>query len=235
MPHPAFIALLTALSLLSFACQDDPGRIRRAPAPQGQAAAGDPGQFAVEHLEGGELLFEDDFSSPTLGGHWVPSPHPRARVISGWLHIANNKNEPPLWLKLELPEKVRIELDVRTRSGDGDIKVELFGDGQKHQSGYILVHGAHKNAEDWFARLDEHGGDRVTRPSQGAAKDKVYHWALVRTDNRVRWYIDGEPFLMFDDPQPLRGPQHAYFGVNTWVVPLEFDNVKVFNLKGAAP
>jgi hypothetical protein len=195
-----------------------------------QQKAGRRQQQSKAGLTGGALVFSEDFSQPQLGAHWTPSPHPKAQVVDGWLRIERNRNEPPLWLNVKLPERVRVEFDARSRSDEGDIKVEIFGDGQAHASGYILVFGAHSNKEDWLARLDEHGADRKVRPSQGAKRDQVYRFAIVRTDNTLRWFIDGEPFMSFDDPAPLRGDKHAFFALNTWNAPLEFDNIQVFSL-----
>jgi hypothetical protein len=217
--------LLFVLSgLLASACQADPGRKQR------RAAAGSTASFSDEGLSGGKLVLEEGFEAspaPSL------KPHSKAKMSEGWLHLAKLRNEPPVWVDFALPEKVRIEFLARALSNDGDIKVEVFGDGVAHQSGYILVFGAHKNQEDWFARLDEHGPDRVTRASAGVVKDKLYKMAIVRTDGRVRWFVDGEPFLMFDDPEPLKGEGHRYFAFNNWDAPVEFDELKIFDL-GAA-
>jgi hypothetical protein len=188
-------------------------------------------QLSTAGLTGGALVFSDDFSGAQLGAHWTPSPHPKAKVVDGWLHIEKNRNEPPLWLNVKLPEQARVEFDARSRSDEGDIKVEIFGDGKTHASGYILVFGAHNNEEDWLARLDEHGADRKSRASQGAKRDQIYHFSIIRTDGTLRWFIDNEPFLSFEDNAPLRGDAHAFFAVNTWNAPLEFDNVQVFSLE----
>lgn len=183
-----------------------------------------------EGLEGGELVFEDDFEAQdgALSSPW--RRHPKARVEKGWLHLENIKNVPPVWLNKKLPEKVRIEFDARALTPEGDVKVEVFGDGQKHESGYILVHGAHKNAEDWMARLGEHNDDALKRPSRRVEPNRVYHWSIVRTDGNLRWFIDGEPFMEYPDPSPLKGAGHRYFAFNNWTAPVEFDNVKIYDL-----
>lgn len=204
--------LLFAATL--FSCQADPGRRQT---------------VSTDGIEGGKLIFEDAFERATLGSDWTVNP--AAKIVGGWLQIQGNKNEPPVWLlSTTLPEKVRVEFDARSLSDQGDIKFEAFGDGEKHASGYIMVYGAHSNKEDWFARLDEHGKDRLVRRSSKVIKDKIYHMALVRTDNRVRWFIDGRPFFSYDDKNPLQGPKHAYFAFNDWDVPLQFDNLKVYDL-----
>jgi hypothetical protein len=89
---------------------------------------------------------ERDFWSS--GGHW--------RVVDNELLAAGPKNNP-LWLKAKLPQDVVVEFDVRSLSPEGDIKVEIFGDGTDHASGYVLIHGGWNNSLSIIARLDEHG------------------------------------------------------------------------------
>ncbi|MET0405414.1 MAG: hypothetical protein ABW123_23560 [Cystobacter sp.] len=100
--------------------------------------------------------YTQDFSHPNVverdffstGGFW--------RVVRGELLSPGVKNNP-LWLQASLPSNVAVEFDVRSESPDGDIKVELFGDGTDHASGYIFIHGGWKNTLSIIARLDEHG------------------------------------------------------------------------------
>lgn len=100
--------------------------------------------------------YNDDFSDPqtvpknyaAIGGHW--------RVVSGELLSPGVKNNP-LWLRAKLPRDVVVELDVRSESPEGDVKVEIFGDGVDHASGYVLIHGGWNNSISIIARLDEHG------------------------------------------------------------------------------
>lgn len=100
--------------------------------------------------------FSDDFEDPatigknyySTGGHW--------RTVGGALLSPGVKNNP-LWLKAKLPQNVAVEFDARSQSPEGDIKVEIFGDGTDHASGYVLIHGGWNNALSIIARLDEHG------------------------------------------------------------------------------
>jgi hypothetical protein len=182
---------------------------------------------SIYTFEGGTL--EADTWNNTAGDEgWV--------VEDGWVHSKGTRNKA-LWLKKPLPSKVRVEFDVRSESPDGDIKVEIFGDGQQHESGYILIFGGWRNKINTIARLDEHGRDR----KEGATgvkveKGKVYKMAVVRIDNKVRWYLDrdrAELLLEYDDPNPLVGERHAHFGFNDWSVPLYFDNLAVYDLEGS--
>lgn len=100
--------------------------------------------------------FSDDFSDQShitanyfsTGGLW--------RIEDGWLLSPGVKNNP-LWLKADLPQNVSIEFDCKSMSPEGDIKVEVFGDGTDHASGYVLIHGGWNNSLSIIARRDEHG------------------------------------------------------------------------------
>ncbi|MCI0571781.1 MAG: hypothetical protein L0Y66_13600 [Myxococcaceae bacterium] len=204
--------------------------------------------------------YADDFSDPTTvqqryfntGGLW--------RVERGELHSPGVRNNP-LWLKASLPADVAIEFDVRSESPEGDIKVEVFGDGRNHASGYVLIHGGWNNSLSIIARLDEHGRSlkaleadalRIARAQALPRADllntgvfterthmrveanpfpvqqsRTYHWRIERRGGRIAWSIDGQPFMSFDDPLPLRGAGHDRFGFSSWNAELYFDNLKV--------
>jgi hypothetical protein len=195
-------------------------------------------------------VVERDFFS--TGGHW--------RVVDGQLLSPGVKNNP-LWLQARLPRDVAVELDVRSESPEGDIKVEIFGDGTDHASGYVLIHGGWNNSLSIIARLDEHGASlaslqqqakRVAEQHGGKAaglvetgvfrKDthmrveakpfkvemgRTYHWRIERRGSLLRWFIDGKPFMEFDDPMPLEGTGHDRFGFSSWEAQLFFDNLKI--------
>ena len=91
-------------------------------------------------------VVERDFFS--TGGLW--------RTLGGELLSPGVKNNP-LWLKAKLPQNVAVEFDARSMSPEGDVKVEIFGDGTDHASGYVLIQGGWNNSLSIIARLDEHG------------------------------------------------------------------------------
>ncbi|MFL5345971.1 MAG: hypothetical protein ACJ8AT_14365 [Hyalangium sp.] len=88
-------------------------------------------------------VVERDFSS--VGGYW--------RVVNGQLLAPQVKNNP-LWLNARLPDDVLVEFDVRSEFPEGDVRLELFGDGTDPGSGYILVHGGWNNTLSVLARED---------------------------------------------------------------------------------
>lgn len=184
----------------------------------------------------GELVFSDDFDSATLSDKWSRGSGEGGAgqwsVQDGALHGRNLRNDP-LWYAEPLPKKTRIEFDARAFSSEGDIKVEIFGDGERHASGYVLIFGGWNNSLDVIARLDEHGDDRKERPSKKVEPERTYRFAIERTDGELRWFVDGEPFMSYPDPQPLRGSDHAHFAFSNWNAPVAFDNFRVYRLPRA--
>jgi hypothetical protein len=206
--------------------------------------------------------YQQDFTDPSVverdfystGGFW--------RVVEGELLSPGVKNNP-LWLQAALPENVAIEFDARSESTQGDIKVELFGDGTDHASGYILIHGGWNNSLSIIARMDEHGPslERLRERAQRVVEQqklanpadplvdtgvfredtrmrveanpypvqvgRTYHWRIERRGPLLRWLIDGQLFMEFQDPFPLKGKGHDRFGFSSWDAQLYFDNLRI--------
>jgi hypothetical protein len=203
------------------------------------------------------LPYADDFSNPatveqnysSIGGYW--------RTVNGELLAPGVKNNP-LWLKASLPQDVAVEFDARSVSPEGDLKVEIFGDGTDHASGYVLIHGGWNNSVSIIARLDEHGPSLqsleaearrrggsdvvstgvVTKDSRWRVEaspypvqiGRTYRWRIERKGSRITWLIDGNKFMELDDPFPLAGKGHDRFGFSSWEAQLYFDNLKIQSL-----
>jgi hypothetical protein len=145
------------------------------------------------------LPYADSFSDPgtvernyfNTGGHW--------RVLKGQLLSPGVRNNP-LWLEAALPENVRVEFDVRSESPEGDIKVELFGDGTDHASGYVFIHGGWNNTLSIIARMDEHGRSlanleadaRRLAQERGLAQTDVVSTGVFKPGTRMR--VEAHPF-----------------------------------------
>ena len=176
--------------------------------------------------------FADDFSGSALGEAWK-NTGANYRLKDGELVIDNAHNHP-LWLTKPLPRDAVIELDVWSNSDAGDIKLEAWGDGKSFAqtvsytaTSYVFIFGGWSNTVSAICRMNEHGTDRKTRTDVKVEKGRKYHFRIARKGGHIDWQIDGKPFLAFDDPKPLDGPDHAYFGFNNWEVELHFDNLKV--------
>jgi hypothetical protein len=169
--------------------------------------------------------FADEFDRAELGEHWF-STGGHWRPVEGWLYSPGVKNNP-LWLRATLPADVAVEFDVKATEDTGDLKVEIFGNGRDHASGYVLIFGGWKNTISIIARLDEHGRDRLERRDRKVERDRTYHFRIERRGAVLRWLIDGERFLEFDDPAPLVGSGHDRFGFSSWASDARFDNLRI--------
>ncbi len=179
---------------------------------------------AREGLEGGVLVFEDDFERNALGDRWL-NRSGKWTIRDGRLAVRGDRNEG-VWLDFPLPDRVRIEFDARALSDEGDLKCEVFASEPRHQAGYVVILGGWHNTVSVIARLDEHGQDRL-ESSARAEKGRWHHFVLVRVSDSLRWYLDGELVLDYHDEDPLSG---RYFGFNDWNAPVEFDNLKIYQL-----
>ena len=158
-------------------------------------------------------------------------------ALTGGALSAHGAHNHPLWLRKKLPRDVRIEFDCWSTEPRGDIKIELFGDGKSFDpdggaytaTGYEVIFGGWFNSKSIIARLDEHGKDVVARTDPKVVPGRHYHWKLERTGKTVRWYVDDMqvPFLQLEDPQPLEGGGHEYFGFNNWETDTWFDNLSI--------
>jgi hypothetical protein len=154
--------------------------------------------------------------------------------LGGKLKIKGAYNHP-LWLKKVLPLDAEIEFDVTSRTPDGDIKVEIWGDGQSHATtrgaylatSYVFIFGGWGNSKSIIARMDEHAPNIPSRTEPKVEPGKSYHWKIRRKGKLVEWLMDGKPFLELSDDAPLEGARHAYFGYNNWQSELEFDNLVI--------
>lgn len=187
--------------------------------PQGDPAIGSAG-------------FEDDFERSEVGENWHGTGGPFS-IRDGQLRVKGARNKP-LWLRRTLPRDVRVEFDVRSESPDGDIKVELFGDGVSKAeqasytaTSYVVVFGGWNNSKNIIARLDEHGEDVVVGPAYKVVQGKTYRMKIERRGGTIRAWVDDHELATMTDPDPLEGPGHDHFAFNNWQSELWFDNLRI--------
>ncbi|WP_224248064.1 DUF6250 domain-containing protein [Hyalangium gracile] len=215
-----------------------------------------------------QVPYRQDFSDPgvvardfhSIGGFW--------RVVNGQLLAPQVKNNP-LWLEARLPEDVVVEFDVRSEYPEGDIRVEVFGNGVDPASGYVLVHGGWNNTLSVLARQDlnapslrslqqkaQTAAQRLGLPSADLVNSGVYfastkvrvesntlpvqagrtyRYRIERHGGLLRWSIDGQLFLEFNDPFPLTGPGHDRLGLSGFESQIYFDNLRVLQQEGSLP
>lgn len=179
-----------------------------------------------------------------LGPNWRQAQTNVWHIENGRL-CGKNAHNHGVWLQRVLPVNARIEFDAISDSPDGDLKAEVWGDGQSAATGqsytdatsYLTIFGGWHNKYHVLARINEHGSDRqeiLIDPKSDdprerpAVKGQSYHFKIERTDGRtVRWFVDGIEWLKYADAEPLVGFGHDHFGFNDWEVKVCFDNVKV--------
>jgi len=190
--------------------------------PQGDPAMGSEG-------------FSDDFDREELGELWH-NTGANWRIEDGELVIRGARNRP-LWLRRTLPRNVRIEFDVRSESPDGDIKVEVFGDGESRATtdsytatSYVVIFGGWGNTLNVLARLDEHGDDRVEGVERRVESGRTYHMRIERTGSRIAAWVDDEMLAEMTDEDPLTGRGHDHFAFNDWNAEIHFDNLRITGL-----
>jgi hypothetical protein len=183
--------------------------------------------------------WSDDFERSDVGDDWRTTAD-AYQLVNGALSARGARNRP-MWLRRALPRDAVIELDVWSNSPDGDIKVELYGDGRSYDpdggrytsTGYVAIMGGWNNSKSILARGDEHGKQVVTRVEPKVEEGARYHWKLVRRGGRIDWFVNDmtSPFLTLTDDAPLEGPGHRYFAIGNWQSDSWFDNLRIAPLE----
>jgi hypothetical protein len=176
--------------------------------------------------------FKDDFERSELGSAYRDTGG-AYQVRNGQLRVQGARNRP-LWLRRTLPRDVRVEFDVRSQSPQGDIKVELFGDGVSKATdtsytatSYVVIFGGWGNSKNVIARLDEHGQDRVEGKKNPVQVGRTYHMKIERKGDTISAWADDQLLAQMRDKSPLGGSGHEYFAFNNWESELYFDNLKI--------
>jgi len=226
--HPCIFSAVTS----SFAFLDRPSRALGTLVMVGAVAMAGTGCRPKDPALSGP--WRDDFERSVLGPDWRDTGGGYT-VAGGKLWAATAHNHP-LWLARRLPADLVVEVDVASTSPDGDIKMELFGDGASFDpdmgeytsTGYVFVFGGWHNALSVICKGNEHGeGRKAERGDRKVVPNQTYHWTIRRHDGLLVWEVDREPFLSWRDPAPLAGSDHAYLAVNDWETRVSFDNLVI--------
>jgi hypothetical protein len=181
-----------------------------------------------------EAPFADDFERTELGPDWNATA-PAYHIAGGKLEVSNGYNHPA-WLRRRLPRDVVVDVDATSHSPAGDLKLELFGDGESFDpdkgsytsTGYVLIFGGWHNSLSVICRQEEHGdGRKAQRSDVHVAPDRSYHFTIARRGGTIDWALDGQPFLTWTDPAPLGGAGHEYLAFNDWEADVTFDNLRI--------
>jgi hypothetical protein len=185
--------------------------------------------------------FSDTFDRAEVGPDWLDTSG-GAKIKDGKLNLVRAYNHP-VWLRRKLPRDVQIDFDAVSHSPAGDLKVELFGDGESFDpdrgrydpTSYMIVMGGWTNSTSIISRLGEHDeAVKASRDSHGAPLVEVgrtYHFTITRRGPLIDWKIDNVPYLAWSDPQPLEGTGHEFFAINDWDADVSFDNLTIRPVK----
>lgn len=184
--------------------------------------------------------FADDFERVEPGPDWLDTSGGAYSIADGRLNAKRAYNHP-LWLRRQLPRDVVVEFDVMSKSPAGDIKVELFGDGESFDpdkgrydpTSYVIILGGWNNSSSIIGRLGEHDdavkAAKKREPGQPPPVEpgRSYHFTVARQGGLIDWKIDGAPFLAWTDPSPLSGSGHEFFAIDDWEADVYFDNLRI--------
>jgi hypothetical protein len=187
--------------------------------------------------DGARVIFTDDFDRGMIGNDWLTTGG-GVTLERGAVRLADVHNHP-MWLRMPLPDDVRVEFDAWAETDEGDIKVELAGDGHSYSTsasytatGYVFILGGWNNTLDVIARKDEHGDDRLAVPTAPAIEpERRYRVSITRRAGELRFEVDGRLVAEFVDDQPLTGEGNQHFAFNNWEAPTRFDNLIVYALE----
>jgi len=185
-----------------------------------------------------DVPFTDTFDRADIGADWLDTSH-GAKIKDGKVNLVGAHNHP-IWLRRKLPRNVQIDFDAISRSPAGDLKVELYGDGESFDpdqgrydpTSYMIVFGGWNNSKSIISRLGEHDeAVKAARDRESAQPlvipGRTYHFTVTRRGGLLDWKIDGAPYLSWDDPQPLSGTGHEFFAINDWEADVSFDNLTI--------
>jgi len=184
--------------------------------------------------------FSDDFERVEPGPDWLDTSGGAYSIADGRLNAKRAYNHP-LWLRRQLPRDVVVEFDVVSKSSAGDIKVELFGDGESFDpdkgrydpTSYLIILGGWNNSSSIIGRLGEHDdavkAAKKRAPGQPPLVElgRSYHFTITRQGGLIDWKLDGAPFLAWTDPSPLSGSGHEFFAIDDWEADVYFDNLRI--------
>jgi hypothetical protein len=182
--------------------------------------------------------FSASFDEEALAPETWRSTADAYAIVDGEL-VARDARNHPLWLRQRLPCDVRIEFTAWSDSDDGDIKVEIFGDGHSSATsegaytatGYVVIFGGWRNRIHTIARQDEHGARLVELREPRVERGRKYRFSIRIRGGAIDWDIDGQPFAHVEDPEPLCGAGHDHFAFSDWTAPLHFDDLSIAPLE----
>ena len=179
------------------------------------------------------LVFEDSFERAEIGdnyeiqgGDW--------RIENGKLKSRTAKNRNLVLKSVDLPQNGIVELTMKSHSDAVDVKFNLWGDGKIHDhgDGYTFILGGWNNRISVISRLDEHEKKRSEKRNANLEKETLYKIKVERSSSKIRWFVNGELFLEYNDETPLKvSDGFSKLSFANWKSDVEFDELKIYALE----
>ncbi len=178
-------------------------------------------------------IFEDDFNRAEIGdnyeiqgGDW--------QISDGRLRCRTAKNRNLVLKSVDLPQNAVVELTMKSYSDAVDVKFNLWGDGKIHDhgDGYTFILGGWNNRVSVISRLHEHEKKRSEKRDAGLEKGRLYKVRVERSSDKIKWFVNGELFLEYNDETPLKvSDGFSKLSFANWRSDVEFDDLKIYSLE----
>ena len=180
-----------------------------------------------------KTVFEDNFDRAGLGDNYTVQGGDW-KITDGAVTSTKAENRNLVLTGFALPRNGVIELTMWSESEGVDVKFNAWGDGliHDHGDGYSFILGGWNNRISVISKLHEHEKKRVENRTK-LEKGKKYRVKVERLDNKIKWFVDGELFLKYDDDDPLQtseGYNRLSFG--NWRSKVFFDDLKISEFIG---
>ena len=179
------------------------------------------------------LVFEDSFERAEIGdnyeiqgGDW--------RIENGKLKSRTAKNRNLVLKSVDLPQNGIVELTMKSHSDAVDVKFNLWGDGKIHDhgDGYTFILGGWNNRISVISKLDEHEKKRSEKRNANLEKEILYKIKVERLSSKIRWFVNRELFLEYNDETPLKvSDGFSKLSFANWKSDVEFDELKIYALE----
>ena len=97
-------------------------------------------------------------------------------------------------------------------------------------TGYEVIFGGWFNTKSIIAQARRaRQGRRAEHHAQGRSRHGTTTGASSAVGKKLTWFVDDMQTRSscYDDPQPLEGHGHEYFGFNNWETDTWFDNLVI--------
>ena len=175
------------------------------------------------------LIFKDTFERSEIGenyeiqgGDW--------RIENGKLRCGTAKNRNLVLKSVDLPQNGIVELTMKSHSDAVDVKFNLWGDGKIHDhgDGYTFILGGWNNRISVISKLHEHEKKRSEKKEK-LEKETLYKIKVERLSNKIKWFVNGELFLEYNDEMPLKVEKgYSKLSFANWKSDVEFDDLKIY-------